>query len=287
VYFLKVTIIGGAGRMGRFFLKYFISKKNKVIVSDENKGAEKIVKKEGGLFSFSNRDSVNNSDLTLISVPLDTTLNVIDEVVPYIKKGSVVVEISSVKGKTVDILKGISNKGITTISLHPLFGSGSRSLKGKKMALIPVVNEKIEKTVIKKIFPEAIIESIGVEEHDRIMALILSLPHFLNLAFASTLSKENISLLRKFAGPTFTMQLLLSESIFSDTPDLYASIQISNKNTIFYLNKFIKEANLIKKMIEFQNHEKFISLFNKVKKNLKNDIKINKPYEIIYGLLEK
>jgi prephenate dehydrogenase len=284
---LQITIVGGAGRMGRFFLKYFLSKNNKVIVSDENKGAEKIVKKEGGFFSNSNRDSVKNSDLTLISVPLDTTSDVIGEISPSIKKGSVIVEISSIKGRTVDILKGLSYKGITTISLHPLFGTGSKSLKGKKMALIPIENEKKEKTVIKKIFPEAIIESIGVEEHDRIMALTLSLPHFLNLAFASTLSKENISLLRKFAGPTFTMQLLLSESIFSETPDLYASIQISNRNTMFYLNKFINEANLLKKMIAFQNHKKFISLFNKVKKNLKSDIEINKPYEILYDLLDE
>jgi len=88
-----------------------------------------------------------------------------------------------------EALVGLAQKDSTALSIHPLFGFGARTLKGKRIALIPIKGSKKELNLVQRFFPEAIISVISAEEHDRVMALTLSLPHFLNMVFASTLSK--------------------------------------------------------------------------------------------------
>jgi len=55
---MKVAIIGGAGRMGRWFARYFKSRNHVVIISDIGERARIIAEKEGFSFAKSNLDAV-------------------------------------------------------------------------------------------------------------------------------------------------------------------------------------------------------------------------------------
>ena len=284
---MKVAIIGGAGRMGRWFARYFKSRNHVVILSDIEEEARIIAEEEGFLFAKSNLDAVKDAGLIVISVSIESTPNVIKEIEQDLIKGAIVTEISSVKGHVMEALVSLAQKDVTALSIHPLFGSGARTLKGKRVAVIPVKDSKKEVNLVQKLFPEAIINVISAEEHDRIMALTLSLPHFLNMIFASTLSNEDINNLRRFAGPSFTLQLILAESMLTEKPNIYASIQIMNKHTYQYLEKLMSEAKALKEIIRKNKQEELIGFFEQIRKNFSKDIESTKPYEKFYEIVER
>ncbi|MCP8317086.1 MAG: prephenate dehydrogenase/arogenate dehydrogenase family protein [archaeon] len=284
---MRVAIIGGAGRMGRWFARYFKSKDHTVIISDIEEKARTIAEKEGFLFAKSNVDAVKDADLIMISVSIESTPKVIKEIEQNLIKGAIVTEISSIKSHVTDALADLAQKDVTALSIHPLFGSGARTLKGKKIAVIPVKDSKKEVNLVQKFFPEAIIDVINAEEHDRIMALTLSLPHFLNMVFASTLSDEDINNLRRFAGPSFTLQLILAESMLTEKPNIYASIQIMNKHTYQCLEKLMNEAKALKEIIRKNKRKELISFFEQIRENFLKDIEAIKPYEKLYEIVER
>jgi prephenate dehydrogenase len=285
---MKVAIIGGAGRMGRWFARYFKSKGHAVIISDiEEEKARIIAEKEGFLFAKSNLDAVKDADLIMVSVNIESAPKVIEEIEKDLKKDSIVTEISSIKTHVMKALMNLAKDGITTLSIHPLFGSGARTLRGKKIAVIPVKDSRKEVNLVQNLFPKAIVDVISAEEHDRIMALTLSLPHFLNMVFALTLSNEDINNLRRFAGPSFTLQLILAESMLTEKPNIYASIQTMNKHTHPCLERLLKEAKALKEMIHQNKQEELISIFEKMHRNFSKDIEMIKPYEKFYEIVER
>lgn len=283
---MKVAIIGGAGRMGLWFARYFKSKDHIITISDIEEKAKIIAKEEGFLFAESNLDAVKDADLIMISVNIESVPKVIEEIEQNLKKDSIVIEISSIKTHIINTLRNLAQKDVTTLSIHPFFGPGARTLKGKKIAVIPVKDLSKEVNLVQKIFPKAIIDSISAEEHDRIMALTLSLPHFLNMIFASTLSGEDVNNLRRFAGPSFTLQLILAESMLTEKPNIYASIQMMNKNTYPCLERLLKEARALKEIICHRKQEELISFFKKIHNNFLEDIEAIKPYEKLYEIVE-
>ncbi len=284
---MRVAIIGGAGRMGRWFARYFKSKDHAVIISDIEEKARNIAEKEGFLFAKSNQDVVKGADLIVISVSIESTPNVIKEIEQNLKEDAIVAEISSIKTHVMKTLTDLVQKNVTALSIHPLFGSGAKTLKGKKIAVIPVKDPEREVNLVQKFFPEATINVIGAEEHDRIMALTLSLPHFLNLIFASTLSNEDINGLRRFAGPSFTLQLILAESVLTENPDIYASIQMMNRHTYPCLEKLMNQAKALKEIIRNNKREELIRFFGKIRSNFLKDIEAIKPYEKLYEIVER
>ncbi|MEM3518193.1 MAG: prephenate dehydrogenase/arogenate dehydrogenase family protein [Nitrososphaerales archaeon] len=284
---MKVTIIGGAGRMGLWFARYFKSNDHIVTISDIEEKARIIAEKEGFLFVESNLDAVKDADLIIISVNIESVPKVIKEIEQNLKKGSIVAEISSIKAHIINALINLAKKDVTTLSIHPFFGPGARTLKGKKIAVIPIKDLKKEVNLVRKLFPKAIVDTIGAEEHDKIMALTLSLPHFLNIVFASTLSNEDMNNLRRFAGPSFTLQLILAESMLTEKPNIYASIQIMNKYTYQCLERLLKEARTLKEIIRHKKQEELVSFFEKIRNNLLKDIEVIKPYEKLYEIVER
>ncbi|MEK7126727.1 MAG: prephenate dehydrogenase/arogenate dehydrogenase family protein, partial [Patescibacteria group bacterium] len=74
-----IGIIGGNGRMGRLFADFFREKGLKVLISDIGT-------------KFTNKKLVQESDIVIISVPIDKTIKVIKEVLPYMKATSAIMD---------------------------------------------------------------------------------------------------------------------------------------------------------------------------------------------------
>jgi len=138
-------------------------------------------------------------------------------------------EISSLKSRVVPVLEKIAQRGVKTVSVHPL-GPGAEGTVNEKVALIPISDPSSELQLAKTFFPGADLIVVEAEEHDKAMALTLSLPHFLNIAFGSVIGEENLETLKKLGGTTFALQLILCEGVMTENPELYASIQMSNEH---------------------------------------------------------
>lgn len=285
---MNIAVIGGAGRMGRWLVRYFSSRGHRVVISDVKLDEARAVAKAAGVeLAKNNVEAVKTADLIMVSTPIQVTPKVVHEIAPYIRKGAVVAEISSLKAHLVKALAETARLNVRPLSIHPLFGPGTRKLKGRKIAVIPILNPEAEKKLVKELFPEAEIIVVDAEEHDRAMALTLSLPHFMNITFASIISDENVEVLKKLEGPTFKLQLTLAESIMTEDPALQVSIQLNNEYASQYLNKFLSKAKIIEKWIADKDEEKFTALCNDVQSSLSKDVDFAKSYEKMYRVLER
>ncbi len=285
---MRVTIIGGAGRMGSWLVHYFSSKGHEITVSDlKLEKAKALAETIGVKVAKNNVEAVKDADLIVVSTPIHVTPKVINEVKSHIREGAVVAEIASLKSSVIEPMAKITESGARPLSIHPLFGPGAQKLAGKKIAVIPIVDSEAEMKLAKELFPEAEIIPVGAEKHDQAMALSLSLPHFINMAFASIVGKENLMTLKKLGGTTFTLQLILAESVMTEDPALHASIQLDNKHTLRYLDKFLSKATNIKKWVVDKDEEKFTNFYNRVRDLLSQDTDFAEAYEKMYEVLEK
>lgn len=268
---MKVAIIGGGGRMGSWFARYFSSKGIKIVLSDVRiKEVQATASDIGAEVARTNPDAVMGVEVALICVPIDKMREVIFETASYMKEEALLVEVSSIKGRTVESLRELADKGIKPLSIHPLFGPSVGSLRGNTIAVIPVVNGDVEAGLARQLFEEAEIVVSEQDEHDRAMAVILSLTYFMNLAFAKVLSKEDLLSLKRLAGTTFTLQLAIAESVVGENPDLVKSILRENVFTRRYVECFISEAEAISERID-KDYRGFDNLHNVLKDSLSRD----------------
>ena len=284
---MRVSIIGGAGRMGCWLAHYFSSRGHEVTVSDLNLDKAKALAETTGVkLAKTNVEAVKGADLIVVSTPIQVISNVINEIKSHIRGGAVVAEISSLKSSVVETMTKIAELGVRPLSIHPLFGPGAQRLKGKKIAVIPLNNSETEINLTKEIFPEAEITAVNTEEHDRAMALSLSLPHFINIIFASIVGEEDLMMLKKLGGTTFTLQLTLAESVMTEDPALQASIQMENKYVSNHLALFLKKAKAVKTWVTKGDKEEFIAHYNRVRSSMFQDADFQRAYERVYRALE-
>jgi len=284
---LKVAIIGGAGRMGKWLVKYFLGRGHAVIISDiKHDEAKAVAISMDVKLAKDNIEAVKDAGLCVVSTPIEVTPKVLREIASEVKEAAIVMEISSLKSGVIQVLEEIGRRNVKILSIHPLFGPGADKLTEEKIVLVPVLEPTSETRLVRRFFPEADIIVVEAEEHDRIMALTLSLPHFLNIVFASVVSEEDLNVLKKLGGTTFTLQSIISEGVMTEDPGLYASIQMSNKYTVRYLEKFISRAETLKEYIARKDSKNFFQFYANILSSLIKDEEFSRAYERMYKVLE-
>jgi len=284
---MKVCVIGGAGRMGRWLVHHLTDQGHEVTISDiRHAEAKSVAEATGAKMARSNHEAARKAEATFISTPIDVTPKVLRDISSEIRRGTSVVEISSLKSHIIPILNELGEKGVRTISVHPLFGPGVQDIAAEKIALIPVSDPSSEFKLAETFFPGAELVVVDVVEHDKAMALTLSLPHFLNIAFASVVGEEDINVLKKLGGTTFALQLVLSEGVMTEDPTLYASIQMSNEYTARYLDKFLSKAEALKQHVSGKDSQRFLQFYADVRSSLLKDADFADAYKRMYKALE-
>ena len=284
---MKVAVIGGAGRMGRWFVRHFINQGEEVVISDTRRSeAESVAKSTGAKVAENNPRAVEKADLVVVSTPIEATPSLLEEISPALRSSVTVMEISSLKSKVVPVLERIAELGVKTVSVHPLFGPGVQRLAGERVALIPISDPGSELRSARRLFPEAEIVVVDVEEHDRAMALTLSLSHFLNIAFASVVAEEDLNVLKKLGGTTFALQLVLAEAVMTEDPDLYASIQMGNLYTVECLERFLQRAGILRDHVAEKDVRSFSRFYADIRSWISKDRDFGVAYERMYRALE-
>jgi prephenate dehydrogenase len=262
---LKIAVLGSSGAMGSFFVAYFLAAGHSVV------GADKVRKRgqhrSGFTFAKSNRDAVSRADVVLIAVPISKTTKVVREIASSLQQGALVLEISSVKGRTTRQLnRTLSGRGVKLLSLHPLFGPTFASDNFK----LCVVGRKADLPFAKGLFPNAQLLLLGPGEHDRLMAYVLSLVHLTNIALVSTISKETgVKKFRKAATPTSGAQISIAMAVLSQDPSLYSYIQTENPFALDALDAMISELTALRKIVGERQRKKFESVFSSLASEFK------------------
>jgi len=284
---LKVAVIGGAGRMGKWLIRYFLAQGYEVTFSDvRHDEATVVAKSTGAKLADGNLEAAKDADLVILATPIEATPEVLADLAPNLPRSSSIMELSSLKTPVVPVLRKVAERGVKVLSIHPLFGPGVQRLAEEKIAVVPVSDAASELKLVKRLFPEAETIIVDAEEHDKAMALTLSLPHFLNIVFASVVGDENLEVLKELGGTTFKLQLVLSESVLSEDPGLYASIQMSNTYSAQYLDKLMSSALTLRDHVTTKDMKSFSQLYRDLQTLLSRDKDFAKAYERMYRALE-
>lgn len=219
----KIAVIGAGGDMGRWFAKYFAGRGYDVTGFD----SEAPIKDKAVTQGSSLVGSVLKANYVVLCTPTRRTPEIIRLIAKEMMRGTYLIEISSQKSRTMSALSKIPSK-INPMCIHPMFGPGTKQVRGKNIISIPVKDAKRELGVARELFPDANFVTIDSAEHDKKIALILGLTHMVNLVFANVISKdEKTNLTDKMSGATFRVQRTLCEAIMTESPDLIETI-ISN-----------------------------------------------------------
>jgi prephenate dehydrogenase len=281
---LKIAVIGSSGGMGSLFVRYFLSRKFEVTGSDVKRTAFKSPRFH---YFRSNTDAVRAAEFVLLATPIDNTVQAAKEMLPAMDEGSTLVEICSVKGKILPSLRRLlSLRGRRLLSIHPLFGPSIGTFNGMKVAVV-TRDRTSDMKIARKLLHGASLFALEEGEHDRLMALALSLQHVLNLAYAKTLARYvSPSDFRKVSTPNSLIQLTLAEGVLAQNPSLYSFIQIGNEHSKDVIESLAQEIGAIQEIIRIKDRRKFEEFFTSASNFYHNDLVSHRVLEKIYRASE-
>lgn len=281
----KVAVIGAAGKMGRWFTYYFARSNNvRVSVYDKKRLAFRNLQNVDRYETIN--DCVKEADLVIVCVPIDSIVPVVQECLTYMKEGATLSEISSIKKQIFSVLRA-ARKDITCLCIHPMFGPATKRSRIIKNLLIPVRNRAKELALLSSIFPRSDIEVIrNPDLHDEYMAVVIGLTYYINLVLGSMLSKLDLKTMKKIAGTSFGMQIMITESILNDSPELMSSLLRENPYNKTYITNFLAEAENIQDLVSGMDERATRGAVEDIKTRINRLTDTNKSYVKFYRAIE-
>ncbi len=291
----RITIIGGSGGMGKVFGKFF--QDNGFVVTFYARNEDKLKKAATELnvnFEHSLEKSVENADMVMISIPINSTPDMIRKVGPFLKKNALIFDITSLKHAVIKALTEIKDTfPVNCISLHPMFGPGISDMKNYVMMVLKVGGTDQYEQVINELLElfrsdGLIITETLPEVHDKRIALTLGVPHMFNILFLNLLKSSNESLneLTKFTGTTFLLQKVFAESIIQREMEMFGEIQMENQEFLKILELFENLLHKYKKIIEEKNVIGFNELFSQGLDYSREDNYFENSYNYFYEFMK-
>lgn len=287
---MKVAIIG-AGKMGRWFTKYFHDEGLSVIVSSRNKNKLKALRNEYGVeIANNNVDALEGADWVLLCVSLDGLDTVLTEIGSNLKSNQVIMDISSIKEIPLNLLHKYV-KDALILGTHPVFGPGAKSLEGQNYVLTPI-KEKEKKFAKKfKSWLEERGASVSVmtpKKHDMLMSLVLGFPHFVGLVAGDTLiDRVDFVEAKSVGGATYKLLLTLVEAVSSEEQNFYSNLHMSLPEMEKIEGIFLKKVEEWLQLVKNKNCDGFADKMGEIKKQLKElDPEYERAYKTMYKLME-
>lgn len=287
---MKIAIIGGYGKMGRWFASFLLEDGWEVLLigRDERK-LLKARQELGDVETISSVEGVKSADLILLSVPIDSFEVVVKELSPHVSANQVVIDITSIKEIPVKVMHKYL-KEATTLGVHPMFGPGAKDIAGQNFVLTPT-NED-ERTLAEKV--RRYLETRGARvtlmtpgEHDQMMAIVLGLSHLVAVVLADTLlSLKELRQTKEVSGSTYKVLLTLAESVVSEAPEFCASLQMGLPVAEIE-ERFQKKLASWVELVVSKDKQGFIQRMNGLRNRLKKDAPdFEQAYRNMYKLIE-
>ncbi|MBI2288236.1 MAG: prephenate dehydrogenase [Chloroflexi bacterium] len=289
---MRVAIIGGSGKMGRWFASFLLKDGKEVVITGRNRERLLEARQQLGVEVAPDLSSaVKGADVVLISVPIDNFEEVVKQLQPQIHNEQLVLDITSIKVMPVTIMHRYIKTG-TILGVHPVFGPGAKDIINRNFVLTPTNGPETELAQkIKQYLEtrEARVTLMTPQEHDEMMAVILGLSHFIAIASADTLlSLGKLKQLKAISGSTYRFLLTLTESVISEDPGLYASIQMNLPKLGEIEALFRKNVTKWAGIIKSKDRQEFVARMSAIKEGMeKGDPDFGKAYENMYKFLEK
>lgn len=254
----NVLVIGGAGKMGGWFVEFF---RSQGFVTDI---ADKQVDPGPGQYSDWTEAGVEY-DIIVVATPLAISANILLELAELGPQG-LIFDIGSLKTPLRAGLKALTDAGCKVTSLHPMYGPGTELLSGRHLIFVDV-GVPSATAEAKELFAATMVEQLNmdIDDHDRLIAYVLGLSHALNIAFVTALAEsgEAAPQLAKLSSTTFDAQLLVAAAVTRDNPRLYFEIQNLNDYGLGPLEALCDSAAKLRSVVAEGDESGFIDMMEK------------------------
>ncbi|WP_297827779.1 prephenate dehydrogenase [uncultured Methanobrevibacter sp.] len=272
---MNVGIIGGSDGLGKTLIYYFRDDFNVYITGRDHKKGNAVANELNVNYIESNAGLANISDIVVISVPIQYTNDVIREVAPFMKEGSLMVDVTSVKEGPSRTMAEVLPDTIEYIPTHPIFGPRTTRLDNQVIVLTADKKGKWYDKVYRYLASKnmRIIETTA-EKHDFMMSIVQVLTHFSFISTASAIEKlkVDISETEDYESPIYNLMIDLIARIVSQNPYLTYNIQSMNPNGPKIRNTFAEAVHELRDAINNHDEDGFIEIAVNATKNM-GDIK--------------
>ncbi len=254
----RVGIIG-AGRMGGWFAGYFKSLRTSVLLFDDDRKFGKRRAKELACRFSESLEVIEDSDLIVVAVPIGKTASVTNLLAKHAGERKMrIIEISSVKQRVIGGIKRHS-QNVEIYSIHPLFGASADPFARNSMIVMASGGQD---EFVSHLFPHFAISNLDPNEHDKLMTLLLSLPHVLALTFADIVLREKDVIPKGISSPTFESFIQIARRVLSESAEVYYEIQSTNKHNQKMLKQIEKSQSELRSIISQSDYARFVELFD-------------------------
>jgi len=229
----RALVIGGAGKMGGWFVQFLVSQGFDVLIADPAGATTAASGAASGIPAIDDwrkLDDLSVFDFIVVSTPLGASGVILNELALRRPTGTVF-DLGSLKSPLRGGLNALKAAGVKVTSLHPMFGPGTELLSGRHVIFIDMGNADAL-TAARALFQPTMAEQVvmSLDEHDRLIAYVLGLSHALNIAFFTALAEsgEAAPRLARLSSTTFDAQLDVATDVADESPELYYEIQALN-----------------------------------------------------------
>jgi cyclohexadieny/prephenate dehydrogenase len=220
--------------------------------------------------------AVDGADLIILATPLSTFRPIIEEIAPFLKKGSIVTDTGSAKFTVLEELKDLIPNEVEFIPGHPIAGteeSGPESgfpelFENRWCILTPTENNSKESIESIKYFWELLgskVEIMDALHHDKVLAITSHIPHLIAyniVGTANDLANVTDSEVVKYSAGGFRDFTRIAAS----DPKMWSDIFTYNSEAVLeMLDLFSNDLTKLKKSILKKDTNMLFSSFEKTR----------------------
>jgi prephenate dehydrogenase len=247
-----VGIIGGTGKMGRWFAG--------------------LLRQHGStVHSFGQKTNppvprvIQRCEVVVISVPIARTMEVIRKIGPMVSEDALLMDLTSIKKEPVDAM--LSHSRSEVVGAHPLFGADEASTKGLTVVVCPGRGQRGFQWLCGLLKNAGFAVTILTPEaHDRMMGLAQGVNHLSTLAFGLCIVGSGIPVedLMSTSTLTFRERLDRIRTMANQSPELFGSLLMDNSSGGELMDQYMKALVELSRIIKEKDRKGFVRLFHTI-----------------------
>jgi chorismate mutase/prephenate dehydrogenase len=269
----RVLVIGGAGKMGRWFARFLASQGYAVEVADPAAGADEFPRHADW------RGVEPAHDIIVVATPLGVAGSILGDLARARPPG-LVFDIGSLKSPLRGGLLALVDAGVKATSLHPMFGPDTELLSGRHVVFVELGRPDATAEA-RALFAPTMARQVAMdlESHDRVIAYVLGLSHAVNIAFFTALadSGEAAPRLAELSSTTFDAQLDVAARVARESPQLYFEIQSLNDYGTESLTALLYAVERLRSVVRAGDEPGFTALMRRGRDYLEGRRRADEP----------
>jgi chorismate mutase / prephenate dehydrogenase len=243
----SAVVVGGAGRMGRWFVGFLENQGWRALARDPAAPREE---------DEAAARALADADLVVCSTPPRETARLYAEWRAAPPRG-LLVDLASIKSPLVEPIGALRAAGARVASIHPMFGPDTPLLRDREVVLCDTGDADAMAAVEALFRPTtARLVRLPLADHDRVMAEVLSLAHATVLAFTFALPGEPPVV----HSNTYRALARLAENATSQNPDVYFQIQALNPHALEAIERLLAGVTHVRDVVARHRRDDFAEL---------------------------